>query len=279
MESLKNWLNDKKNLPIIIGGAVVVVVLVAAVWFFLRPGSTPEPAAVPAGIPGTPGGAQAPPGTAPVGGPGAMGPMPPGAAMTPGAPAPGVPGAAPETQVATGPAKASAPPLEDYRPDPFRPYFGPKPKRTPMTFTARLPKPDIRSVSPVIVKQVEQAETLPPQPTRRMAGLLKDDRVYAVIIEGETADSPGRTLIVKPGDPVDENLAVDRILPDRVILRSTRTKRPIYIDVLKSAGQFAMRPSGTSGSPPGGAAGAPPPSMGTYRGNRGTGGAMTPPAP
>lgn len=230
MQALQEWLNDKKNQPIILGGLGVVVVLVLLIWFFLL---------------------------RPSGGGDEMGDIPPsdatqGVDATTGMPAiPADPLAQPTgtEQAAAAPPADKLDPLEESREDPFRPVFGPKPPRTRMTFTRNLPRPDIRRVSlePVVLGLGQEEETLPPQPQRRMAGLLKNDRVFAII------ETEGRTSIVKPGDPIDENLVVDRILPDKVILRSTRLRTPVFIEVPKAAGDASRRESLTGA--PGGPAG------------------------
>lgn len=304
MESFKTWLNDKKNQPIIIGVLVGVVVLVAVAWFLMGRSSggdtttasapsdsTSAPAGLPGGAPtapGAPGAAPGAPGAEPSA-PGAPGATPgPGAAPAPAAAPGAAPGAAPmATPEAAAPAAASGAagaagaagakagakqaPLEEYRADPFRPYFGAKPRRTKLAFTAKLPKPEIRKIAPVIVDQAAQRETLPPQPVRRMAGLLKNGRVYAII------ESGGATTIVKAGDQLDENVAVDTILPDKVILRSTKTKHPIFVEVPKAAGQAVRReprqPAATPEAPGRAGRGGRMPSM------PGAPGAMPPPMP
>lgn len=227
MQAIQEWLNDKKNQPIILGGLGVVVVVVLVIWFFLlRPSGGGDEFA------------EAPPADM-------------GMEMDPNAPVPGLPGdplAQPEggAQAAAAPSADKLEPLEESREDPFRPVFGPKPPRTRMTFARNITRPDIRRVSlePVVLGPGFEEETLPPQPQRRMAGILKNDRVFAII------ETEGRTSIVKPGDPIDENLVVDRILPDKVILRSTRLRTPVFIEVPKAAGDAARRQNLT-GTPAG----------------------------
>lgn len=231
MQAVQEWLNDKKNQPIILGGLGVVVVLVLVIWFFLlRPSEGGDDFAdeVPADQ---------------------MQQVDPTGGVPPGLP--GEPLAQPEgaEQVAAAPSADRLDPLEESREDPFRPVFGPKPPRTRMTFARNLSRPDIRRVSlePVVLGRGLEEETLPPQPQRRMAGLLKNDRVFAII------ETEGRTSIVKPGDPIDENLVVDRILPDKVILRSVRLRTPVFIEVPKAAGDASRRESltGAPGGPVG----------------------------
>ncbi|MCC6484104.1 MAG: hypothetical protein IT209_04580 [Armatimonadetes bacterium] len=259
MESLQAWLNDKKNMPIILGGFVGILVLVGVLYFFVFSGGGGGGEEV-----------QAPPVTP--GAPGEIPGQPPMATPAPGAsPAPG---GSPEAQTGAQPVQTASaagtekaePPLEMYRPDPFRPVFGQKPKRAKVAFASRFQPPDIRKLKPVVVGQTEIEDTLPPQPQRRMAGLLKNDRVFAIIeTEGR------RSEIVAPGQQLDENLVVDRILPDRVILRSTRTRTPQYVEVPKSAGQPQPRnPAATAPAPRPGRGG-PVPMPPAPRGIRGRG--------
>lgn len=244
MEAAKNWLNDKKNMPIVVGGLVGLLVLFAAVYFlFMRPdepavATTPtDMAGVPqAGMPGSPDAAMPPPiGAAP---------------GTPGAPAAG--GAPP---AGAPPPDEIEPPIEVARVDPFRPVFGAKPKRPKPTLAWNYRAPDIRQVRPEAIDLApDQPQQLPPQPPRRMAGILQNDRIYGIIVE----DRGGRqvTQIVAPGDPLGENLVVDRILPDRVILRAPDSGQ--VLEIPKSAG--APRPRTTTGT--GREPGRPPGPMG-----------------
>lgn len=253
MEAFKNWLNDKKNLPIVLG-ALAGILIVAFLLIRAMSGGAPEPtpatdATTPMAAPGSPG---SPP-------KGMMPPVSPGSGGAPGAVPPGP---SPGTGGASGTAVASAAgasggkqkpePLEEYRDDPFQLYWGPKPHRTKMTFTAKLTKPDIRKISPIKI-EVEQEDVLPPQPERRMAGIMKNGRVFAII------ESEGKATIVKPGQTLDEYVAVDRILPDKVILRSIKTKKPVFIEVPKSVGRITAKPAPTTTAPAPRAPGYTPP--------------------
>ncbi len=224
MQSLQAWLNDRKNLPIVVAALVVILLVAVLVWRLTSGGGEPEvstgdlpPAADSTGMPeGMPEG------------------MPPG---TPGAPM-ATPSADQGAQApaAAAPAGEKEPPIEEARADPFMPYFGPKPRRTKLTFTSQLPRPDIRRVAPVEVELPEE-EVEERQPPRRMAGILKNGRVFAIIVE-ERDDAPV-TTIVKPGDMLGQDLTVERILTDRVIVRSGRTGRTTEIP--KSAGRVQPR--------------------------------------
>jgi hypothetical protein len=260
---LSEWLNDKKNQPKIIGAFVAVMLLVAGVFVFPRlfgGGGSPDAAAPVAPAPGVPGGAPTPDAT---GGQ----PMPPDAAAP--APAPDAGGA---PAAAAAPAEKQ-PPLEEFKADPFQPYVGPKPPRTKPTFMAKLPKPDIRRVAPVVLKPEEQEAYIQP-PQGRMAGILKNDRVFAII---ESTDATPKTAIVKPGDqyPFNSDFAVDRILPDRVVLRTTKTKEPRFFDLPKSAGRVTAQPGAATRTPRGPSPAIPDPG----RGMPGPPGGIPPPAP
>ncbi|MEI6914431.1 MAG: hypothetical protein WCL39_04795, partial [Armatimonadota bacterium] len=189
-------------MPIILGGLVGLLVIFGGVYMLLFSGGGGDEVTVPpsetAGVPGA-----AVPAVSPGG-------MPPGA--MPGA-SPGTPGAETQTPGAVAAATSSdtkEPPLEEYRSDPFRPVFGPKPRKSKFLFTSRIQKPNIVKVKPVVLDQAQvEQEVLPEQPQRRMAGILKNGTVYAIIVT-----DGGKSSIVRPGEPLDENVAVDRILPD-----------------------------------------------------------------
>lgn len=256
---MSEWLNDKKNQPIIIGGFVGIMLLVAGILYFsgaFGGRGSPDAAAPVAPAPGTPGGAPAPD---------AAGGQPPDAA----APAANAGGA----QAAGSAPGEKQPPLEEFKADPFQPYVGPKPPRTKRTFMAKIPKPDIRRVAPVVLKPEEQEAYIQP-PQGRMAGILKNDRVFAII---ESTDASPKTAIVKPGDPYPFNsgFAVDRILPDRVVLRTTKTKEPRFFDLPKSAGRVTAQPGAATRTPRGPSPAIPDPG----RGMPGPPGGIPPPAP
>ncbi|MCE5200188.1 hypothetical protein LLG39_14570, partial [bacterium] len=170
-------------------------------------------------------GAPTPPGMAPD--PSAAGgaPATPGA---PGAPAGGTAGAtATPAQGTTAAAATNATPMEPSRGDPFQPvgYKPPKHVRVVKVIPPIVDFPFERipgeyRKSGAIVEETEVA-----QPVRRMAGLLLNERVYAII------ESNGSSEIVQPGDMLRDRLAkVERVEQDKVILKTTG-KRPKYLTV------------------------------------------------
>ena len=210
---MSDWLNDKKNLPII--GAVTGVILVAAValvWMSMR-GSAPTPPAetrtvYPTGPEATPYAAAPPTATTAV--------QPAATTTTEGEP--GV--------------KVS---LLPSRSDPFLP-FNYKPLKD-------RPKPRIMlpPIGPLVTRWEDlgkpkppEESVLPPQPVRRMSGVMYNGRVYAMLETG------GETIVVKPGDIVENgNVRVDAIEPDRILLSWLRTPKPIPIEVRLSEGTGA----------------------------------------
>lgn len=258
-------------MPIIIGGLVGLLVIFGGLYMLLFSGGGGDEVTVPpsetAGVPGV---------AVPAVSPGGMPPgaMPGTSPAMPGA-SPATPGAETQTPGAVAAATSSdakEPPLEEYRSDPFRPVFGPKPRKSKFLFTSRIQKPNIVKVRPVVLDQAQvEQEILPEQPQRRMAGILKNGTVYAIIVT-----DGGKSSIVRPGEPLDENVAVDRILPDRVILRSTKLKKPQYIEVLKSAGNPPPRAT-AAGTGTGGPTETPLSGRRGRGGGRGpTGGGMPP---
>lgn len=270
------WLNDKKNQPIVAAIAIAVIVVVGfcIYWFGFRkppadtsaemPSQTAATDSAPAGTqPTAPVGPGGPPST-----PGATPPPTgqPGVASTPGA-------AGGQVATATrtpGARVASITPMETWRPDPFQP-IGYKP-------------PSVVHVAPPIrdfpfeqlfrhrrkkVGGDEKPEIQ--QPSRRMAGILLGDRVYAII------ETNGATQVVQPGDYTTDRLAiVQRIEPDRVVLK-TVDEKPRFVSVRMAASPTVQSPSGSSMQgtpgpnsyvPPGGRTPPPPPGMGGPPGGR-----------
>lgn len=249
-----DWLKDKKNQPII---AVVLAVIIFGVLFFvLRPiifGNKSEDTASqtasdtmaqpnadpnmanPSATPATPGAPAAP--------------AAPGAATTPAT-------ASQSTQTAQ--ASAGATPMEPWRSDPFQPVGYKPPKKR---VVRKLPIVDFPF--PPILLPKEEHETVvyqeTPQPVRRMAGLLLNKRVYAII------ETNGTSEVVQPGQVLKDHLArVEKIEQDKVILKTT-DKKPRYIVVRMASsprtdiGAGASTPS-TPGSP-----GMPMPTTGRMR--------------
>ena len=178
MDNFKEWVQDPKNAPkvaIIFGGVLVVVIFVMLMQFgIIGGGEAPIGPDMSGGVPG----AEAP-GSVPGASPPA-GPAPAALGPAPGAPAP---------------ATASVGPMLPYRKDPFLPFAGmPTQKDFMSILLPNLRRPRI-APAPVIDQTPEQqmAQALPPQPFRRMAGVLWNGRVKAIL---ETA---GETDIVWPG--------------------------------------------------------------------------------
>lgn len=109
----------------------------------------------------------------------------------------------------------------NYRKDPFLPvgYKPPKIKK-------KQPPPivDFPFISLPHPGRDDEAKNAPPeepQPTRRMAGLLLNGRIFAII------ETNGKSEIVQPGDMLSDRLArVERIERDKVVLKTTTGKNP-----------------------------------------------------
>lgn len=220
------WLKDKKNQPVV--AAILAVVIVGAgvvvyLTMFRGPGGEEAAEAPPAETAVAPG--EMMPGTTPE--------MSGTATTTATTPAP--------SQAAAKDQSVSATPMETWRSDPFLPIGYKPPKVGPK------PKPRITDFPfiklPVKLpgdggKKKEIPE--PPQPIRRMAGVLLNNRVYAII------ETNGLSEIVQPGDTLSDRLAkVERIEPDKVILKTTAEK-PRYLTVRMAASPKAATPSLTS---------------------------------
>lgn len=254
---MQQWLNDPKNKPIVIGGAVAVILIVAVAFFLFMGGggqqqTPPSGATATAPAGGTPGGGlpedqPMPGGPSPARMGGPMGGPMGGLAMR------GFGGAGATQQVAETP-KEGKPPSQ-YRVDPFK----------PLPWEADISKPPILSVvTPVRLqpiptykpKEEEQEDVLPPQPYRRVAGIMWGQSVAAII---ETQGDLPR--VVKPGDTLD-GMRVARIEPNQVVL-STLGKKPREITVKLGAPITPVQrtfPGYGGGVPgvPGGMPGAPP---------------------
>ena len=189
--------------------AVLVVVVLAGLYFFVFRKPKPEqtgPAARPTGT------TAAAPGTKAVAGkaPAAMSKaealkallsLPPGS-LPPGL----LPGA---------PAGAVEKPTEPYRPDPFANIFPPPPPPRQPPPPPPLPAAIQVGIPPVFAQLLpsEGVREIAEREQGRMAGVLWNDRVYA-IIETDTA-----IAVVQPGDTVDGR-TVRSISPQEAILAS-----------------------------------------------------------
>lgn len=230
------WLKDKKNAPIVATIAVVVIVGVGlCMWrFVISPPQAPLPD-------------QTAQQTAELGAP------PPDGTMMPAAPGTDVPAATAPAAAVTpaagnGVQVASVTPMETWRSDPFQPIGYKPPAR------GRQPKPPIWDFPymklPIKLladgghgKKWEKPEIQ--QPSRRMAGILLNDRVYAII------ESNGASQVVQPGDYTTDRLAmVERIEPDKVVLKTVDDK-PRYITVRMAASPTVQSSPAGSTSPSG----------------------------
>lgn len=276
-------INDKKNLPIVVGAVVVLLAVVGFVGFktLKGPEIPPAPTQTASATPGMDTSATAP-GTTPSPTPGATSPAPvtpaataptAGAPGMPGGPATGAPGApgapgmaTPGQPAATDMAKAIVPvPRELYRPDPFAPLN--EGKKGP-----KGPPPVQRLDVPMLGRLFAQPPALPPsdvvaitpEPQRRVAGILLGNRVSALL------QTPDGFETVTPGGTLRDGSIVQRIERDRVIIK-TADQRPRIIEIklagadilgqqggassgTPSTGRYMPRPGGIPGMPgmPGG---------------------------
>jgi len=229
MNAFSAWLQDKKNLPVVLAGTGIVFVL--AILMILKMNGIigkPKQAVVPnAGAPGMPvpqPGMPAADMTVPGGAPPAPGAAPsaPGAPPTPGAaPAPAAAGAAPGTL------QAKLAPMLPYRKDPFMPLYG-IPKKSDV-IAALLPSLRRPRLAPAPVSEAEIAsaeEVLPPQPFRRMSGVLWNGKVSAIL------ETNGETDVVRPGMELtrgNSRVMVESITQDSVILKTLDTRTPFTV--------------------------------------------------
>jgi len=256
------WLNDKKNQPFVIGGVALILIIVALMVLRSRsrggtdqaeqetgavPLGPPGAATSPMGPPGMPGAPMGPPG---MGGPPAGGMPMPGAAGAPGAPAATAPAAAP---AAAEPAESgvAAKPMEPWRDDPFLPAGVKTAKKVVFKPVPRIL--DFPFPEPFVFADTRKVAEGPPklQPPRRMAGILLNSRIFAII------DTNGQAEVVQPGDLLRDRLAtVDKIERDRVVLKTT-DKKPRYIVLRLTSAPAEQRrstPGGYEGTIPGGEA-------------------------
>lgn len=193
-----DWLKDKKNQPIVAAiAAVVIVGVVAFIWFTMFK-SAPQV--------DNSAGAMMPDESAP----------PPETAM-PAAPAPAA-------QQAAAPPTGSANPMETYRADPFLPVGYKPPSKGPKP-TPPIPDLPIFHFPPPLKPVKPELRPEPAQPVRRLAGVMLNGRVYAII------ESNGASQVVQPGEPLNDGLAtVERIEADKVILK-TVSSAPRYLTI------------------------------------------------
>lgn len=238
MEKITAWLSDKKNMPVVVAGFSIVLVL--AILFVLKTmgmigGSTASmpmqqmspDASMPSPVDQ---------GAAPVtpASPVPATPGQPGAPVTPPSPtpAPGQPGAPGATQVATA---GVIPPMLPYRKDPFLPLGGFPTRKDVMSMVLpALRRPRI-APAPVAPPRFDAgpsaAEVMPPQPFRRMAGVLWNGKISAIL------ETNGETDVVRPGSEItrgNSRVRVESIQQDSIILKTLDTKTPFYVRVTMS---------------------------------------------
>lgn len=226
-----DWLKDKKNQPIVALIAALVIVAVVVIMYFtmFKPDSTDT---------GTDTSATTDPSM------GTSAPTDPAAAGQPGTPtAPAAAGAQPAAGTATQ--VTSAAPTETYRSDPFLPIGYKPPKRDnvprPKPPIWDLPIPPAISVYPTIGGRDVRPVYESPQPARRMAGLMLNGKVYAII------ESNGASEVVQPGDMLKDGLAtVEKIERDKITLKTTDEK-PRYLVVSMAANRQDSYSGGDSG--------------------------------
>ena len=155
-------------------------------------------------------------------------------------------------------------PVEKSRPDPFAPFnvsikqvsFKANQARLKEKLSllkARIDFPIPRIFAAGEKKKVASQPYEPPQPARRMAGILLNSRIFAIL------ETNGKYEIVQPGDVLADRLAtVERVERDRVILRTTSAKkRQIVVRMAAGNRQYNEQMNrGTSGSNMPGAGGA-----------------------
>jgi hypothetical protein len=232
MDKARAWLQDRKNLPIVAAGTAIILILV--ILLFLKMNGTPGGgyAGDTAGTasPGMYGDMGMPSGTQPgmpnagTAGPGMSGA---GSAVSPQAAAP-----APTAQ-----ASAKLDPMLPYRKDPFQPITSGKlrTRKSMRNAAIALILPSIQRprLAPLPVWHpegtvAEVEEPLPPQPFRRMAGVMINGRISAIL---ETA---GEADIVAPGMVLSRGgskVKVESVSKDQIILKTLDTKKPISIKV------------------------------------------------
>lgn len=239
MEALKAWIEDRKNLPIVAAGTSIIIIL--ALLIVLKSngvigGKKQAPADMSAQNPSMP---MAPP----VMPPGAPGVQP----TAPVAPPPGtqIPGGetAAQTQTVAVPAKLA--PMLPYRKDPFSSLTGYS--RVKEMLVNALPMIESRRLAPASVSKLEtiQEEALPPQPFRRMAGVLWNGKVAAIM------ETNGESDIVRPGMEItkgNSRVLVESIQPNCIILKTLDTMTPMTIKV-NMAGSVTS--GGSSAAPQG----------------------------
>ena len=135
-------------------------------------------------------------------------------------------------------AAVAASPMEAPRSDPFAPAGVPAVPVVEVSAAtppvADLPMPRIAQGVPAVTNRAPAPE--PVQPVRRMAGLVQNNGLCAVI------ETNGKSEIVQPGDTLSDGLAVvQKIEPDKVVLRTVGDS-PRELTIGISPAPVASRP-------------------------------------
>ncbi|MHB0913927.1 MAG: hypothetical protein ACYC2Y_10880 [Armatimonadota bacterium] len=245
MDKIKAWVQDPKNMPIVVVGFVVIIGVAIFLAFRMNSAGKVPPAQVNMpGMPGAPGGpgTQMPgmPGGSPAGGP--MSPMGGGPGTTVVASAP-----------AATPAVAAQNSMLPYRKDPFIPFSGPRTGKGALRSIVANIQPYRLAPLPRPIKLWEakgdeegQVESIPTQPQRRMAGVMINGKISAIL------ETDGESDIVVPGMEISRGgsrVRVETITHDEIILKTIDTQSPFTIKV-NLAGS-TVNPGGNPGGPAG----------------------------
>jgi hypothetical protein len=244
-----NWLQDKKNLPIVI--AITVAVMLGAGYFLYSQIKASSPEAVDtSSAPQTRVAQGQSPDASPVGSPGAStappaastsaptAPTAPTSNVRPGGGPTGAPAQPGKTQVAAMPM-----PKEAFRDDPFLPIdYHPPVKMVKGRMVIIIPEvPRIFLPKPPVLSHINP--NLIPQPPRRVAGIIYSSRVTALL------QTPDGWETVRPGDKLRDGTMVDRIERDRVVLRTT-DDHPRLVEVKLAAAAIGSSSGGSAVAAP-----------------------------
>jgi len=181
------------------------------------------------------------------GSPGGSGGAPGGSGGSPGGQLGGGVGGAPAA-VASAPPKNTTPP-PGARPDPFKPWWDSTPPPPPVL---SLITPFRIATTDTVDPKVEPGIEIQEVPSRRVAGILTGNGVYALL------DGNGKQEIVRPGDVLDDGYRVTMINFNSVTLKKTVNNQTFtQVVPLTDAGSTPSAGGGSFGGPtaPGGGAG------------------------
>ncbi|MHB1458754.1 MAG: hypothetical protein ACYC0V_17735 [Armatimonadota bacterium] len=222
MDGIISWVNDKKNLPIVIAGLAIIIGLVLVVLKMtgkIGGGAATTTTEV---------------STNAAGGTGAEGMAPTAGAMGTGTipgMMPGMMGSSGGTEQVSAPAapRIKLPPMLPYRKDPFVQIGGQPTKRDALI--AKLPSighPRLAVMPVSLLDTSASVENMPQQPTRRLAGILYNSRVSAIL------ETNGVMDIITPGMVLDRGnsrVLVESIQKNAVVLKLLDTKKPMRVVV------------------------------------------------